>query len=218
VIRILIVDDQELVRAGIKRILNTSDDITVVGEVDDGDGVEAAVAALRPDVVVMDIRMKRVDGVEATTRLLRSDSPPRVIALTTFDDDDTLSRMLRAGAAGFLLKDAPGEDIVRAVEEVARGGAWLDPSVTSRVLSTYCSSAPPVSTTGLDELTPREREVLELLATGASNADIASRLFVGEVTVKTHVSHIFLKLGVRDRAGAIIYAFDSGLVVPRGAQ
>ena len=211
-IRVALVDDQELVRAGVRRILQTHAGIEVVGEADDGDGATALVDATSPDVVLMDMRMKRVDGVEATQRIHAAHPDTKVIVLTTFDDDDTLSAALRCGAVGFLLKDAPGEDIVRAVVEVAGGGAWLDPSVTARVLASYRAPAPSPPPDDLpDALTPRELEVLRLVARGATNREIAEALHVGEVTVKTHISRIFMKLAVRDRAAAIVYAFDHGI-------
>lgn len=214
-IRVLLVDDQQLVRAGLHRILHPQQGFTIVGECTDGDEVVSALAPSRPDVVVMDLRMKRVDGVEATRRVRAVGGPP-VLALTTFDDDELLSGVLRAGAAGFQLKDAPGEDIVRAVRAVAGGDAWLDPAVTARVLARYRSAAPDaaVETTSLDQLTPREADVLRLIGRGCSNPEIAAQLFVSEATVKSHVGHIFTKLGVRDRAAAIVYAFDHGVVAP----
>ncbi len=214
-IRVLLVDDQELVRAGLRRIMQTTDELDVVAECADGDEVVDAVRVHRPDVVVMDIRMKRIDGVEATKRLRSDDASPPVLVLTTFDDDELLSAALRAGAAGFQLKDAPGEEIVRAITTVAEGEAWLDPGVTGRVLATYRSSAPTAqSTRALEQLTPREIDVLKLIGRGATNNEIAQGLFISDVTVKSHVGHIFMKLGVRDRAGAIVFAFDSGLVTP----
>ncbi len=214
-IRALLVDDQELVRAGLRRIVQTTDEIDIVAECDDGDDVVHAVAEHRPDVVVMDIRMKRVDGVEATRRLRKDDSAPPVLVLTTFDDDELLSAALRAGAAGFQLKDAPGEEIVRAIKTVAEGEAWLDPGVTGRVLQTYRSAASSARAfKELEQLTPREIEVLKLIGRGRTNSEIAKELFISDVTVKSHVGHIFTKLGVRDRAAAIVLAFDSGLVAP----
>jgi len=214
VIRVLLVDDQELVRAGLKRILHPNDGFDVVGECADGAEVTSAVEGSKPDVVLMDIRMKEVDGVEATRRLReRTDSPP-VLVLTTFDDDELLSKALRAGASGFQLKDASAEDIIRATREVASGGAWLDPSVTGRVLATYrAAAARPAerATARTSELTPREIDVLRLVARGRTNAEIAEELFIGEVTVKTHLGHILTKLGLRDRAAAIVFAFESGL-------
>ena len=216
-IRVLLVDDQQLVREGLRRILHPEEGFEVVGECEDGAAVDDAVAHQLPDVVVMDVRMKDVDGVEATRRLRdRPDAPP-VLVLTTFDDDEVLSGALRAGAAGFVLKDAPGEDIIRSVRTVATGDAWLDPAVTGRVLATYRSAAPAQDDGAADriaELTPRERDVLRLLGRAASNAEIAESLFVSEATVKSHIGHIFTKLDLRDRAAAIVFAFDHGLVAP----
>jgi DNA-binding NarL/FixJ family response regulator len=219
VLGVLLVDDQPLARAGLARILEPEDDMTIAGECSDGDEVVAQVDLLDPDVVVMDMRMKRVDGAEAIRRLAaHSATPPPVLVLTTFDDDETLADALAAGAAGFVLKDAPGEDIVRAVRSVGRGGAWLDPQVTRRVLETYRTTSLPraVAAAQIDELTDREREVLVLMAKGCSNGEIAGALFIGEGTVKTHVGHILAKVGLRDRAAAIVFAFDHGLVSPRG--
>lgn len=215
---VLLVDDQELVRTGLRRILQTTDDIDVVGECADGSEVPDAVREHSPDIVVMDIRMKVVDGVEATRRLREREDAPPVLVLTTFDDDELLSGALRAGAAGFQLKDAPGEEIVRAIRTVAAGEAWLDPGVTGRVLQTYRASAPASKEAErfISSLTPRELEVLKLVGRGASNGEIAAELFISEVTVKSHIGHIFTKLGVRDRAAAIVFAFDNGLVAPRG--
>lgn len=213
-IRAILVDDQELVRVGLKRILHHEEGFEIVAECSDGAEVLEAVDRCEPDVVVMDIRMKKVDGVEAT-RLLRERDGPPVLVLTTFDDDELLSRALRAGAAGFQLKDAPAEDIIRATKEVAAGGAWLDPAVTGRVLSAYRGTAPrPSIGKEVEQLTPREREVLKLVARGATNSEIAEELFISEVTVKTHVSHILTKLALRDRAAAIVFAFEHGLAEP----
>lgn len=214
--RVILVDDQELVRSGLRRILSPREGFDVVGECSDGSEAEAAVAELSPDIVVMDLRMKRVDGIEATRRLREDDGAPPVLVLTTFDDDELLSGALRAGAAGFVLKDAPAEDIIRAVRAVAAGDSWLDPSVTGRVLATYreASPAPPSPDGALEDLTPREEEVLALIGRGLANAEIAERLFISEVTVKSHVGHIFTKLGLRDRAAAVVFAFDHGLVAP----
>jgi DNA-binding NarL/FixJ family response regulator len=216
-IRVLLVDDQPVIRSGLSRILSLRPEFEIVGECDDGDEVEASIRALRPDVVVMDIRMKRVDGAEATRRLrLRADAPP-VLVLTTFDDDETLSRSLRAGAAGFVLKDAPAEDLIRAVGTVAAGNAWLDPTVTQRVLSTF-RARPDATSAGLRpelKLTSRELEVLSLVGRGLSNKELAESLHISEVTVSTHLGHILTKLDLRDRAAAIVYAFDAGLVSPQ---
>jgi DNA-binding NarL/FixJ family response regulator len=213
VIKVLLVDDQALVRTGLRRILRASAGFEVVGECDDGADVERAVDELAPDVVVMDIRMKTVDGAEATRALRRRAESPPILVLTTFDDDEVVSAALRAGANGFQLKDAPGEDIERAVRVVAQGGAWLDPAVADRVLRVYRETSPQ-PTRAPDALTPREREVLVLVASGRTNGEIATELSIGDVTVKTHIGHILTKLGARDRAAAIIYAFETGLVRP----
>jgi DNA-binding NarL/FixJ family response regulator len=215
VIRVLIVDDQDLVRAGLRGILHARYGFDVIGECGDGAMVPAAVATLRPDVVLMDIRMPGVDGVTATATLRRAPDSPPVLVLTTFDDDEVLAGALRAGASGFLLKGVPAEDLQRAVRTVAEGGAWLDPAVTGRVLSTYRAAPAPRGPAGLETLTAREREVLELIGAGRTNAEIAADLVLGEGTVKTHVNHVFTKLGLRDRAAAVVVAFDCGLVTPR---
>jgi DNA-binding NarL/FixJ family response regulator len=216
VIKILIVDDQELVRAGLRGILRSRFGFDVVGECSDGAMVPAAVASLRPDIVLMDVRMPVVDGVAATEALRRSPDSPPVLVLTTFDDDEVLAAALRAGASGFLLKGVPADDLQRAVRTVAEGGAWLDPTVTARVLSTYrATPARRVNVPELAALTSREREVLELIGAGRSNAEIAAELVLGEGTIKTHVNHVFAKLQLRDRAAAVVFAFDSGLVTPR---
>ncbi|WP_338764941.1 response regulator transcription factor [Nocardia vulneris] len=214
-VTVLVVDDQELVRGGLRRILRRRDGF-VVSECADGDEVLAAVAAERPDVVLMDLRMKRIGGIDATRILRARDGAPPVLVLTTFDDDQLLSGALRAGAAGFILKDSPAEDLIRAVRTVAGGGAWLDPSVTERVLSTYRRIRPSPTRSGarLAELTAREYEVLELIGRGRVNAEIARELGISEVTVKSHVGHIFGKLELRDRAAAIVFAFDHGVVTP----
>ncbi len=215
-IRVLVVDDQELVRAGLRGLLRERFGFEVVGECADGTMVPAAVVTLRPDVVLMDVRMPQLDGVSATTALRRQPDAPPVLVLTTFDDDEALAGALRAGAAGFLLKGVPAEDLQRAVRTVAEGGAWLDPAVTGRVLAAYRSAPRPAATAAtLASLTSREREVLALIGAGRSNAEIAAELVLGEGTVKTHVNRIFAKLGLRDRAAAIVLAFDTGLVKPR---
>lgn len=210
----LLVDDQELVRSGLRRILRRKDGIAVVGECADGDEVLVAVAQCRPDVVVMDLRMKRVNGIEAT-RLLAAAGGPPVLALTTFSDEELLSGVLRAGAAGFVLKDSPAEELIRAVHAVARGDGFLDPSVTARVLDTYRNAAEDVPASAVDELTPRELDVLRLMAKGRSNSEIADDLVISGVTVKSHIGRIFLKLRLRDRAAAIVYAYQNGIVAPR---
>ena len=221
VIRVLLVDDQPLVRAGLQRILHRRFGFEIVGECDDGEAALVALQRAKPgvraDVVVMDIRMRGMGGVEATRRIRRLPDAPPVLVLTTFDDDEVLSGALRAGAAGFSLKDAPGEELIDAVTAVAKGEGWLDPAVTSRVLASYRSAAhaDPSSCEQLGEVTARELDVLRLIGRGATNAEIATELFVSEGTVKTHIGHIFTKLGLRDRAAAVIYAFDHGLVGPR---
>jgi len=214
VIRVLIVDDQDLVRAGLRGILRERFGFDIVGECADGADVVGAVTTLRPDIVLMDVRMPDVDGVSATERLRRDPEAPPVLALTTFDDDESLAAMLRAGASGFLLKGVPAEDLQKAVRTVAGGGAWLDPTVTGRVLQAYRTAPAAVDTGQVDVLTAREREVLGLIGQGLTNPEIAGRLVLGEGTVKTHVNHVFAKLHLRDRAAAVVLAFDSGLVTP----
>jgi len=215
-VRVLLVDDQELVRSGLTRILRRRDGFEVAGECADGDEVPDAVVAHRPDVVVMDLRMPRVDGITATTRLRADPAAPPVLVLTTFDDDELLSAALRAGAAGFLLKDSSAEDLSRAVHAVARGDSWLDPAVTARVLSRYRQAPEPRATDALDVLTERELEVLRAMGAGASNHEIAEQLVISELTVKSHIGRIFTKLDLRDRAAAIVFAFDHGVVRPGG--
>lgn len=216
VVRVLLVDDQELVRAGLRGILRARFGFEIVGELDDGEGIVETVSRLRPDVVVMDVRMPRVDGVAATRLLRESPDAPPVLVLTTFEDEDVLAGALRAGAAGFLLKGVPAEDLQKAVKTVAAGGSWLDPAVTARVLATYRSGAVPASPgPEADLLTPREREVLALIGAGLTNSEIATELVMGQGTVKTHIGHIFAKLQLRDRAAAVVFAFDQGLVHPR---
>ena len=211
-ITVLLVDDQDLVRSGLRRILRRKDGFAIVAECADGDEVSAAVAAHRPDVVVMDLRMRRVDGIEATRRL---GGRPPVLALTTFNEEELLSGALRAGAAGFVLKDSSAEELIRAVRAVARGDSYLDPAVTSRVLTTYRKAAPGPRGTAIGELTTRELDVLTLIGQGLSNAEIADQLCISGVTVKSHIGRIFGKLDLRDRAAAIVYAYDNGIVAPR---
>lgn len=211
-ITVLLVDDQDLVRSGLRRILRRKDGFVVAAECADGDEVPAAVAEHRPDVVVMDLRMRRVDGIEATRRL---GGRPPVLALTTFNEDELLSGALRAGAAGFVLKDSSAEELIRAVRAVARGDSYLDPAVTSRVLTTYRKAAPGPRGTAVGELTTRELDVLTLIGQGLSNTEIADKLCISGVTVKSHVGRIFGKLDLRDRAAAIVYAYDNGIVTPR---
>jgi DNA-binding NarL/FixJ family response regulator len=214
-VAVLLVDDQDLVRSGLRRILRRKDGFTIVAECSDGDEVGDAVAVHRPDVVVMDLRMKRVDGIEATNQLAARSGPP-VLALTTFNDDELLSGALRAGAAGFVLKDSSAEELIRAVRAVARGDSYLDPAVTARVLTTYRQA--PAETpckAVVGDLTARELDVLTLIAKGRSNAEIADELSISGVTVKSHIGRIFVKLDLRDRAAAIVYAYDNGIAAPR---
>jgi DNA-binding NarL/FixJ family response regulator len=217
--RVLIVDDQALVRTGFRMILEAEPDLEVVGEAADGEQAVTEARRLRPDVILMDIRMPRMDGVEATRRLAgpASSDGLRVLILTTFDLDEYVVEALRAGASGFLLKDAPPEDLVGAIQVVAAGDALLAPSVTRRLLDRFAEHLPAIDRpppAGLDQLTERELEVLRLLARGRSNAEIASELFVGETTVKTHVGRVLMKLGLRDRVQAVVLAYESGLVQP----
>ena len=215
-IRVLVVDDQELVRAGLRGILRTEFGFDVVGECANGGEVIAAVESLAPDVVLMDVRMPLVDGVQATRELRRREGSPPVLALTTFDDDEVLAGALRSGAAGFVLKGVPAEELHWAVRVVAGGGAWLDPAVTGRVLAIYRSAPSPRAgrDPALDALTSREREVLALIGQGKTNTEIAAGLFVSDGTVKTHINHLFTKLELRDRAAAVVFAFDHDLVTP----
>ena len=217
--RVLLVDDQELVRSGLKRILRPRDGLQVVAECSDGSEVPATLAATPVDVVVMDLRMRGTDGIEATRQIRgRTDGPP-VLVLTTFDDDEMLSGALRAGANGFILKDSSAEDLVAAVRTVAEGGSWLDPAVTERVLTRFRESA-DIPAEGAHEslLTSREQEVLHAMGCGLTNSEIAATLFISELTVKSHIGRIFVKLGLRDRAAAVVYAFDHGIVRPGDAD
>ena len=219
--RILVVDDQALVRRGFRMILDAEEDFDVVGEAADGLEAVDLAARLRPDLVLMDIRMPNLDGVEATRRLAGPDviDPVTVLILTTFDLDDYVYDALRAGASGFLLKDTPPEELVAAVRVVAAGEALLAPSVTRRLIAEFASRPPqePAPTPALDALTEREREVLTLMARGLSNAEIAAELFLGETTVKTHVGRVLMKLDLRDRVQAVVLAYEVGLVHPRSS-
>ena len=215
-IRVLVVDDQELVRSGFCVILEAAEGITVVGEAADGDAAVSAAADCHPDVVLMDIRMPGMDGLEATRLLTRCAPAPKVIMLTTFDLDEYVYEALRAGASGFLLKDSPRADLIAAVRAAAAGQAMLAPTVTRRLIEAFARRPPETSPapSRLASLTAREREVLVLLARGASNGEIAAALFVSEATVKTHVGNVLAKLGLRDRVQAVILAYETGIVVP----
>jgi DNA-binding NarL/FixJ family response regulator len=216
-IRIVIVDDQAMVRAGLRMVVESDPGMEVVGEAADGRDAIAVARRTRPDIVLMDISMPRLDGLSATRELLAAPSPPKVITLTTFDTDENLWAALRAGTSGFLLKVSPPEQLIEAIKVVHAGDALLDPAVTSRVIASFAGRAEPTPSPRLAELTPRELEVLRLLARGLTNAEIAGSLYVGEATVKTHVARVLMKLGLRDRAQAVVFAYESGVVRP-GAQ
>jgi DNA-binding NarL/FixJ family response regulator len=218
VIRILVVDDQELVRTGFRVVLDAEPDLEVVGEAADGFAAVEAARTAHPDVVLMDIRMPNLDGIEATRRIAGVDGSPRVLILTTFDLDDYVYEALRAGASGFLLKDARAEELCSAVRTVAAGEALLSPTITRKLIESYTRRPPPTARPdAVGDLTPRELEVLRLIAKGMSNSDIARELVVGDATVKTHVARIFSKLDLHDRAQAVVLAYESGLVQPGGA-
>lgn len=217
--RVMLVDDQELVRSGLRRILRRRDGFEIVVECSDGQEVPGALAGQDVDVIVMDLRMKGVDGIEATRGVREDPAAPPVLVLTTFDDDEMLSGALRAGAAGFILKDSSAEDLIRAVRTVAEGASWLDPAVTARVLSRYRQTPGGAPTSGgLPDhstlLTTREQEVLHAIGCGLSNTEIAATLYISELTVKSHIGRVFVKLGLRDRVAAVVYAFDHGIVRP----
>jgi DNA-binding NarL/FixJ family response regulator len=218
VISVLLADDHHLVRTGFRVILEAEDDLTVVGEASDGRQAVDLAASLRPDVVLMDVEMPGVDGLEATRRIVAADAGPAVLILTTFDRDDYLFAALQAGASGFLLKNGTPEDLIDAVRVLARGDALLAPEITRRVIATFSRPGGTTRTDGarLAELTPREHEVLVLLAGGATNAEIAAELFLGEATVKTHVSRVLTKLRLRDRTQAVVFAYEHGVVTPGG--
>lgn len=213
-IRLVIADDQALVRAGLRLILEAELDLEVVAEAHDGEQALVVIATHRPDVVLMDVRMPGTDGLAATRRLNAGADPPPVLILTTFEDDDVLWGAVDAGAAGFLLKDTPADELVAAIRATAGGGSWLDPRVTPRLLGRLRAQPQPQHG-ALDALTPRELEVLTMMARGDTNPEIAERLFLSERTVKTHVGNIFTKLAARDRTAAILTAFRAGLVDPR---
>jgi DNA-binding NarL/FixJ family response regulator len=218
-IKVLLVDDQPLLRTGFRLILASEPDMEVVGEASDGETALSQARALQPDVVLMDIRMPRMDGVEATRRLVGEHGPegPRVLVLTTYDHDEYVVEALRAGASGFLLKDTPAEDLVEAVRVVWQGEAVVAPRITKRLLDRFAKHLPsprPAEPAHAADLTDREDAVLRLLARGMSNAEIAQTLVVSETTVKTHVSNLLAKLGLRDRVQAVVFAYETGLVSP----
>ena len=217
-VRVLVVDDDDLMRAGLRGVLSSDERIEVVGEAADGREVEHRTRLLHPDVVLMDVRMPDLDGISATQQLLAAFPDVKVVILTTFEQDDYIFGALRAGASGFLLKRTAPEDLVAAVHTIAAGDSLLSPPITRRVIARMAAQPEPDAATGarLGELTPREREVLALLARGLSNAEIAGELVIEESTVKTHVKRLLAKLGVRDRVQAVILAYESGLV-PVGA-
>jgi DNA-binding NarL/FixJ family response regulator len=210
-IRVLVADDQRVVREGLVLLLELLGGIEVVGAAADGEQAMALAADLRPDVVLMDLRMPRLDGVAATRRLRERDPGVRVIALTTYDDEHSVMEAVRAGARGYLTKDAGAEEIRQALEAVVRGEAAIDPAVQHHLLDALATGAPATAGTLPDELTPREAEVLSLIAEGLSNAEIAHRLVVSEATVKSHINHLFTKIGARDRAQAVTYAYRHDL-------
>ena len=216
-IRVLIADDQQLVRTGLRMILDAEPDIDVVGEATNGREAVTMARELQADVVLMDIRMPELDGIEATRRVVQrdGDTSTRVLMLTTFDLDEYVYDALRAGASGFLLKDAPANQLAAGVRMVAAGDALLAPAITRRLIEEFTATPPAASAPpGLDELTPRELEVFRLVAQGKSNAEIAAELIIGETTVKTHVTRIMMKLGVRDRVQAVVLAYELGVVTP----
>jgi len=220
VIRVAIADDQELVRAGLRGIIEAEPDIQVIGEASDGESAVALAFRERPDVFLMDVRMPGLDGIQATEQIVATLALTRVLVLTTFDLDENVYRAVKAGAAGFLLKDLPAEDLVAAIRSAARGSdALLAPAVTRRLVERFARRRPPTkaSVRVADELTARELEVLRLVASGLSNAEIALELHVSGTTVKTHVARVLMKLGLRDRVQAVVVAYESGLVTP-GAQ
>jgi DNA-binding NarL/FixJ family response regulator len=214
-IRVLIADDQRLVRAGLRMILTSEPDVAVVGEAGDGREAVAEAHRLRPDVVLMDVRMPGTDGIEATRRIMRAADPPRVIVLTTFDRDEYVYEALRSGASAFMLKDAPEHQLLAAIRVVVDGGSLFAPSVTRRLIERFAGAAPPsAAAEQLARLTVREMEVLRLIARGLSNAEITDALVVSPHTTKTHVASILQKLDLRDRVQAVVLAYESGLVRP----
>jgi len=219
VIRVVIADDQGLVREGLRMMLDAEPDIEVATEAGNGSEALAAARTHDPDVLLMDIRMPELDGIEATARLVGSNARTRILVLTTFDHDEYVYRAMKAGASGFLLKDANREQLAHAVRTVAAGDALLAPAITRRLVEDYCRRPPPGvdQPAAADELSPRELEVLRLVARGMANAEIAGQLFLSEATVKSHVARILSKLGLRDRVQAVVLAYESGIVRPGDA-
>jgi DNA-binding NarL/FixJ family response regulator len=215
-IRVLVADDQPLVRSGFRMVLDERPDIELAGEAEDGLDAIRLARELDPDVILMDVRMPDLDGVEATRRLVAAGARARILVLTTFDLDEYVYAAVRAGASGFLLKDVKPAELVDAIRVVAAGNSLFGPAATRRLVDRFAGAAPGRARPGLDELTEREREILRLLAAGLSNAELAERLVVSEATVKTHVSAVLRKLGVRDRVQAVIAAYEAGLVKPGG--
>ncbi|MFI6454793.1 response regulator [Streptosporangium amethystogenes] len=213
-IRIVIADDQAMVRAGLKLVVESEPDMEVVGEAPDGVEAIAVVRRTKPDIVLMDISMPRMDGLTAARQLLGQPESPKIVMLTTFDTDENLYTALRAGTSGFLLKVSPPEQLVDAIRVVIAGDALLDPAVTTRVIASFAGRHDPAPPPQLADLTPRELEVLRSLARGLTNSEIAGKLFVGEATVKTHVARVLMKLHLRDRAQAVVFAYESGVVRP----
>jgi DNA-binding NarL/FixJ family response regulator len=217
-VRVLIADDQALVRAGFKMILEAEPEIQVVGEAEDGVEAVEMIKRLKPDVALMDIRMPRLNGLEATRQIVNGggDTPTRVLMLTTFDLNEYVYEALRAGASGFLLKDVPAEQLIAGIQVVARGEALLAPSITRRLIEEFAKNAPVerVAPKEVEELTTREMEVFKLISRGMSNAEVAAELIVSETTVKTHVARILMKLHLRDRVQAVVYAYESGVIQP----
>ena len=211
-IRVLIADDQSMVRAGFRMLIAGEEDMEVVAEAATGLEAVSNAARFHPSIVLMDIRMPQLDGLEATRRILAADPAARVLILTTFDLDEYIYQALHAGASGFVLKDDPPEQLIAAIRTVAAGDALLSPTITKRVIKQFARIPRPEPPKGLDELTTRELEILRLVVDGLSNAEIGQELFIGETTVKTHVTHILQKLGLRDRVQAVVLAYQSGLV------